>query len=113
MRPAPASNSASRTRSSASAGTKTTSLRVVDLSLLQLARVVDVDRLPLAEDVERGLARLAVAVARVLRAAEREVHLGADRARVDVRDPRDQVAHRAERLVDVAREDRRRQPVAD
>ena len=59
----------------------------VDLRALQLARVVDVDRLPLGEDVERRLAGLAVAVAGVLRAAEREVHLGADRARVDVRDP--------------------------
>src|SRR5512144_130407 len=70
MRPAPAANSASRTVSSASRGTKTTSFRFtvrpsaggVDLRLLQLPRVVDVDRLPLGEDVERGLARLAVAV---------------------------------------------------
>ena len=54
---------------------------VVDLRALELAGVVDVDRLPLGEDVERGLARLAVAVAGVLRAAERQVHLGAGRAR--------------------------------
>ena len=44
----------------------------VDLGPLQLAGVVDVDRLPLREDVERRLTRLAVAVAGVLRAAERE-----------------------------------------
>src|SRR5690348_6185864 len=44
-------------------------LRVVALGLLQLPRVVDVDRLPLGEDVERGLARLAMAVARLLHAA--------------------------------------------
>src|SRR5919205_346240 len=85
----------------------------VDLGLLEPPRVVDVDRLPLGEDVERGLARLAVPVPGVLRAAEREVHLGADRARVDVRDPSDEVAHRAERLVHVAGEDRRREAVAD
>src|SRR5262245_38395772 len=65
----------------------------VDLCALELARVVDVDRLPLGEDVERRLARLAVAVAGVLRAAERQVHLGADRAGVDVGDPRLEVAH--------------------
>ena len=47
----------------------------VDLRALEATGVVDVDRLPLREDVEGGLARLAVAVARVLRAAERQVHL--------------------------------------
>src|SRR5215208_98139 len=85
----------------------------VDLRLLQLPRVVDVDRLPLAENVERGLPRLAMAVAGVLRAAEGEMHLGSDRARVHVRDAGDEIAHRTERLVHVASEDRRRQPVAD
>src|SRR5579862_1783194 len=85
----------------------------VDLRALQAPGVVDVDRLPLREDVERGLARLAVAVARVLRAAEREMHFRTGRAGVDVRDARLKVAHRAERLVHVARKDRRREPVAN
>src|ERR671931_2023240 len=85
----------------------------VDLGLLELPGVVDVDRLPLGEDVQRGLARLAVAVPGVLRAAEGQVHLGADRARVDVRDPGHEVAHRAEGLVHVAGEDRRREAEAD
>src|SRR2546421_7600092 len=40
-------------------------LDVVDLRLLQLAAVVDVDRLPFREHVERRLTRLAVAIARV------------------------------------------------
>src|SRR5829696_3781935 len=88
-------------------------LDVVDLRPLELAGVVDVDGLPLREDVERRLARLAVAVTRVLRAAEGEVDLRAGRARIDVRDPGLEVAHRAERLVHVAREDRGREPVAD
>src|SRR5207248_10114298 len=87
--------------------------RGVDLRLLEPPRVVDVDRLPLGEDVERGLARLAVTVAGVLRAAERQVHFGPDRPRVDVRDPGHEVAHRAEGLVHVTGEDRRREPVAD
>ena len=43
----------------------------VDLRALQLAAVVDVDRLPLGEDVEHLRARLAVAVAGGLRAAKR------------------------------------------
>src|SRR5215510_13741994 len=95
-------------RSSASAA-----MLRVDLGLLELARVVDVDRLPLGEEVERGLTRLAVPVARVLDAAEREVHLGADRAGVDVRDAGLEVAHRAEGAVDVLREDRGREAVLD
>src|SRR5438477_4308603 len=85
----------------------------VDLRALELARVVDVDRLPLGEDVERRLAGLTVAVARVLRAAEGQVHLGADRPGVHVRDPGLEVAHRPERVVDVAREDRGREPILD
>src|SRR5919201_5063042 len=88
-------------------------LDVVDLGPLQAAGVVDVERLPFGEDVERGLAGLAVAVAGVLRAAERQVDLGSDRAGVDVRDAGVEVAHRAEGLVDVAAEDRRREAVAD
>src|SRR4051812_32661923 len=82
------------------------SLVVVDLRALQLAAVVDVDRLPLGEDVERGLPRFAVAVARLLHSAEREVNLCAGRSGVDVGDAGLQVAHRLERLVDIAREDR-------
>ena len=83
----------------------------VDLRLLQLAREVDVDRLPLREDVEAGDARLAVAVARVLDAAEGQVHLGADRRGVDVEDARLELPHRRERLVDVLRVDGARQAV--
>src|SRR5262249_13291777 len=129
IRPAPAVNSASRTRASASGGTNTTSFRFtlsgrtgfaslrrrmllrVDLRTLELAAVVDVDRLPLGEYVERRLPGLAVTVAGLLHAAEREVHLSARRSRVDVCDAGLQVAHRLERLVDVAREDRRREAV--
>ena len=42
-----------------------------------------------------------------------QVHLGADRAGVDVRDAGLEVAHRAEGLVDVAREDRGREAELD
>src|SRR5216683_8125361 len=52
-------------------------------------------------------------IAGVLRAAERQMHLCTRRAGVDVRDPRLEIAHRAERLVHVAREDRRREPELD
>ena len=54
---------------------------VVDLGALEAAAEVDVDRLPLGVRVERGVAGLAVAVAGLLPAAEREVRLGAGRAR--------------------------------
>src|ERR671910_844409 len=105
-------------RSNAAARSTLSTLRrgmldVVDLRPLELAGVVDVDGLPLREDIERRLAGLAVAVARVLRAAEGEVDLRAGRARIDVRDPGLQIAHRAEGLVHVAREDRGREAVAD
>src|SRR5262245_66624554 len=54
-----------------------------------------------------------MAVPGVLRAAEGEVHLCPDRPGVDVRDPRLEIAHRTERLVYVAREDRRGEAVPD
>src|SRR5882724_10440279 len=98
-------------RQSPDRGSRNVSVVSIYLRALQTARVVDVDRLPLREDVESGLPRLAVTVAGVLRAAERQMHLGAGRAGVDVRDPRLQVAHGAERLVHVAREDGGREPV--
>src|SRR5690349_9123931 len=85
---------------------------VVDLGALQSAAEVDVDRLPFGVRVERDLARLAVTVARLLPAPERQVDLGAGRAGVDVDDAGLEVAHGAERGVHVAREDARRQPVA-
>src|SRR5262245_59404397 len=88
-------------------------LELVDLGALQLPRVVDVDRLPLGVEVERRLPGLAMPVAGPLRAAEREMHLRPRRARVDVRDPRIEVAHRAERLVYVAGEDRGREAELD
>src|SRR4029078_5386333 len=56
---------------------------VVDLGPLQPAAEVDVDRLPLGVRVERDVACLAVAVAGLLPAAERQVDLGTRRARVD------------------------------
>src|SRR5579862_4993393 len=93
--------------------TRACSRSIVDLRALELARIVDIDRLPLGEHVERRLPRLAMPVAGVLRPAEREMHLGADRAGVHVRDPSLEVAHRAERAVHVAREDRGREPEFD
>src|SRR4029077_6350355 len=60
-----------------------------------------------------GLTCFAMAVAGVFRTAEREMHLGSDRSRVDVRDSGLQVAHRPEGLVDVAREDGRGESVPD
>src|SRR4051794_24328008 len=84
----------------------------VDLRALQLAAVVDVDALPLGEDVEDLRARLAVAVARGLRAAEGEVYFGADGRGVDVEDARVHLLHRAEGAVDVRGVDRGRQAVA-
>src|SRR5438445_1102319 len=67
----------------------------VDLRPLQLARVVDVDALPLAEEVECRLAYFAVAVAGGLGAAEGQVRLRADGAVVHVTQTRVEVPHAA------------------
>src|SRR5258705_9086099 len=85
---------------------------VVDLGALQPAAEIDVDRLPLGVRVERDVAGLAVAVAGLLPATERQVRLRPGRPGIDVYDPRLEVAHRAERLVHVAGEDARRQAEA-
>src|SRR5947209_20139387 len=84
----------------------------VNLRALQFAAVVNVDRLPLGEDVEDLSARLAVAVARGLRAAEGEVDFRADGRGVDVEDSRVHLVHRVEGAVHVLRVDGGRQPVA-
>src|SRR5438105_11298807 len=86
--------------------TRIAALLRVDLGLLQLARKVHVDRLPLREHIDPGDPRLAVAVPRVLHAPERKMDFRPDRRRVDVEEPRLEVAHRREGLVDVARVDR-------
>src|SRR5437868_2296591 len=83
----------------------------VHLGALQLAAVVHVDRLPLGEHVQPGLARLAVAVAGAARAAEGQLDLGSNGARVDVDDAGGDVAHGAEYLVHVGGVDRAGQAV--
>src|SRR5664279_2970690 len=57
---------------------------VVDLGSLQAAGVVDIDRFPLREGVQRRVTRLAVAVAGLPRAPEWQVGLGADGAGIDI-----------------------------
>src|SRR4051794_41968850 len=108
MRPAPAAKSAERTTSKAAGGTNTTSFRfnsptleracdhslrrgvllIVDLRPLQLAAVVDVDRLPLREHLERGLPRFAMPVAGLLHPAPRQDRRGAPRSRLHAGDHR-------------------------
>src|SRR6188508_2650899 len=83
---------------------------VVNLGPLQPSAEVHVDRLPLGERVESGVAGLAVAVAGLLPAAEWQVRLGASGPGVDVDDARLEVAHRPERRVRVGGEDRRAEP---
>src|SRR5262245_37614233 len=77
----------------------------VDLGALEAATVIDVNRLPLGEELERTQACLAVAVAGAARAAEGQLDLRADGAGVDVDDAGRQVAHGGLHRVGVARED--------
>src|ERR1044071_2581427 len=66
---------------------------VVDLGPLEVAGVVDVDRLPLGVRLERRMTGFAVAVAGALDAAEREVCFRPDRPGVHVADPSLEVVH--------------------
>src|SRR5262249_6793447 len=85
---------------------------VVDLRLLQPSRVIDVDGLPLGEDLDGGRRRsLPVSVAGLFRAAERQVGLRPDGRGVDIGDAGLEVPGRPEGAVHVARVDRRRQAV--
>ena len=76
----------------------------VDLRALQPPAVIDVDRLPFGERVERSLPSFAHAVAGAARAAKRKLHFAADRAVVNVDDAGRQVADGAECAIDVLRE---------
>src|SRR5271163_141392 len=84
---------------------------IIDLRALQTVGVIHVHRLPFGVEIQRGESRFAMAVARVLGAAKREVGFGADGGRVDVDDARFQITLGAERLIDVARVDRSRKTV--
>src|SRR5260221_1997636 len=79
----------------------------VDLGTLQRSGVVDIDRLPLAGDVDAGHTRFAVTIARLFHSAERQMHLGADGRRVDIKDACVHVAHGREGFVHVSRVNRR------
>src|SRR5690606_5379145 len=83
----------------------------VDLRPLQLARVVDVDRLPFGEGFQRLHGRFPVAVARAAGPAEGQVHLSARGAVVDVYDPGGHVPGRPQGLVDVPGVDAARETV--
>src|ERR1043166_9683373 len=85
---------------------------LINLRALKLAAVVNVNALPLAEDVEDLRAGLAVAVARRLRAAEGEVNFRADGGGVDVEDAGVHLVHRVEGAVHVLRVDGGREAVA-
>src|SRR5206468_8760692 len=81
------------------------------LGLLHPSAVVDRHGLPLGELVECLRTGLAVAVARGLHPAERELDLGPDGRRVDVHHAELQLADGPERGADVARVDGARQAV--
>src|SRR5579859_3172296 len=83
----------------------------IDLRALQFVRKIDVDRFPLGVKINRPKAALAMSVAGGLGAAKGQMHLSANRWRIYIRDTGVNVAHGAERLIYVARVDRRREPI--
>jgi len=56
----------------------------IDLRALQAVRIIDVQRFPFRVKVDGGGSRLAMAVARALRAAKGKLDFSADRGRIDV-----------------------------
>src|ERR1017187_1957058 len=85
----------------------------VDLRLLQLVRIVDVNRLPLGVEVDGANSAFAMTVPGRLGSTEGQVYLGADGRSVDVGNSGIQVANRRKRLVDVFGVERGRQAVLD
>ena len=75
-----------------------TELIVIDLRALELVGIIDVHRLPLGEEIDRGDGRFAVAVAGLLRAAEGQVGLCANRRRVYVDNSGVQIASGLEEI---------------
>src|SRR5271165_2188982 len=71
-----------RSRSSASFGL----FRPINLCALQLVGVIHVDRLPLGIEINRTDTAFTMAIAGGFHAAEWQMHLRADRGRVDVSD---------------------------
>src|SRR5437660_11746248 len=80
-------------------------LIVVDLSALELVRIIDVHGLPLGEEIDRCDGCFAVAVAGLLRATEGQMRLCANRRSVYVDSSGVQIARGLERAVHVARVD--------
>src|SRR6266581_9573796 len=80
-----------------------TELIIVDLRALELVGIIDVHRLPLGEEIDRGDSRFAVAVAGLLGAPEGQVSLRANRRRVYVDNSRVEIARGLESAVHVSR----------
>src|SRR5437867_1458169 len=76
----------------------------IDLRLLEPAGIVNVDRLPVRELLERGRAGFPrVRWARLLRPPERKLNFGSNRRRIHIRDPGLEVVHGTESPSEVVR----------
>src|ERR1700739_3746565 len=64
-----------------------TRLIVIDLRALQFVRIIDIDRLPLREEINGRHGRFAMPVPGLLGAAERQMSFRADGRSVDVNNP--------------------------
>src|SRR5215472_12978790 len=86
-------------------------LSVVDLRPLELVGIVDVNRLPLGEEIDGGNGGFAMPVAGMLRAAKWQMRFGANRRRVNVNDSSVQIARGLKGAVHVARINRSGEPI--
>src|ERR1700740_1349276 len=84
---------------------------VVGLGALEFVGIVDVDGLPLGEEIDGGDGGFAVAIAGLLGATEGELCFRADCGSVDIDDAGEKIAHGGERGVPVAGVNESRQAV--
>src|SRR5216683_2519543 len=88
-----------------STGSITSELIVIDLSALELVRIVDVDGLPFGEEIDGGNGGFAVTVAGLLGAAEGQVCFSADCRSVYIDNSGIEIASGLEGAIHVARVD--------
>ena len=83
----------------------TVRLIIVDLRSLKFAAVIDVDRLPLREEIVDCPSTFTMSVAGLFDAAKGEVSLSPDCGCIDIRNTGLDITHRNECLVDIPRVD--------
>lgn len=81
-------------------------LKFINLRFLQFPRIINVNRFPLAENIENLRAGFAVAVAGGFGSAKREMDFRPNGCRIDIANSGVKLLHRVKSLINVARVNR-------